>query len=239
MTSTPNPACPLCGLRYASRPLLQLHIREDHRPRRRARSGRSGVVGGARASSPAAGSSSRRSGLAFRPSRAVKEVTAMTATRRSRSGQVLTVPRRVLRALRHVNDELLRASVALMRPARAPQPGPRAEAVGQSGGRGRAFGARRATGYRLRRSAPRDKPPAPASGADAERAAYLTGPPGQRWQQASSSSRYREKEGDMTGTTTLGLISIAIVLARFLALSVRAPVGVCWGGGVAAAGAEA
>jgi hypothetical protein len=28
--------CPLCGLRYASRPLLELHIREDHRPRRRA-----------------------------------------------------------------------------------------------------------------------------------------------------------------------------------------------------------
>ena len=28
--------CPLCGLRYASRPMLELHIREDHRPRRRA-----------------------------------------------------------------------------------------------------------------------------------------------------------------------------------------------------------
>lgn len=27
--------CPLCGLRYANRPLLELHIREDHRPRRR------------------------------------------------------------------------------------------------------------------------------------------------------------------------------------------------------------
>ena len=30
------PTCPLCGLRYANRPLLELHIREDHRPRRRA-----------------------------------------------------------------------------------------------------------------------------------------------------------------------------------------------------------
>lgn len=28
------PTCPLCGLRYASRPLLELHIREDHRSRR-------------------------------------------------------------------------------------------------------------------------------------------------------------------------------------------------------------
>jgi len=25
--------CPLCGLRYADRPLLELHIREDHRQR--------------------------------------------------------------------------------------------------------------------------------------------------------------------------------------------------------------
>jgi hypothetical protein len=33
------PTCPLCGLRYANRPLLELHIREDHRPRRRAEPG--------------------------------------------------------------------------------------------------------------------------------------------------------------------------------------------------------
>jgi hypothetical protein len=33
MTGTPNPACPLCGLRFGSRPLLDLHIREDHRQR--------------------------------------------------------------------------------------------------------------------------------------------------------------------------------------------------------------
>ena len=30
MSSTPNPTCPLCGLRYPSGPLLDLHIREDH-----------------------------------------------------------------------------------------------------------------------------------------------------------------------------------------------------------------
>ena len=41
MTSTLTPACPLCGLRYESRPLLELHIREDHRrqPGRRGPSG--------------------------------------------------------------------------------------------------------------------------------------------------------------------------------------------------------
>jgi hypothetical protein len=128
MTSTLTPACPLCGLRYASKPLLELHIREDHRPRRRAQPGRPDVAGGTRVASPAAGSPSRRTGLASRPSRTAKEVTAMPATRRPRPGQVLTVPRRALRALRHVNDELMRASEAIIRSARAPQPHPRIHA---------------------------------------------------------------------------------------------------------------
>jgi len=35
MTSTMTPACPLCGLRFAATPLLELHVREDHRPARR------------------------------------------------------------------------------------------------------------------------------------------------------------------------------------------------------------
>jgi hypothetical protein len=52
----------------------------------------------------------------------------MTATRRPRTGQVMTVPRRVLRVLRHVNDELTRASAAIIRSARAPQPHPQIQA---------------------------------------------------------------------------------------------------------------
>jgi hypothetical protein len=122
MTSTLNPACPLCGLRYASKPLLELHIREDHRPQ----PGRL-ESDGTRASS-AVGSPSRRSGLASRPLRPVKEVTAMTAIRHPRAGQVMTIPRRVLRALRHVNDELMRASEAIIRSARAPQSRPQIQA---------------------------------------------------------------------------------------------------------------
>ena len=35
MPTTLNPTCPLCGLRYTDRSLLELHIREDHRPRER------------------------------------------------------------------------------------------------------------------------------------------------------------------------------------------------------------
>jgi hypothetical protein len=127
MTSTLNPTCPLCGLRYASKPLLELHIREDHRPRHRAQPGRLDADG-TQASSSATGSPSRRTGLAFRPSRTVREVTAMTATRRPRTGQVMTAPRRVLCALQHVNDELTRASEAMIRSARAPQPRPRIQA---------------------------------------------------------------------------------------------------------------
>ena len=33
MPTTLNPACPLCGLRFGNRPLLDLHIREDDRQR--------------------------------------------------------------------------------------------------------------------------------------------------------------------------------------------------------------
>jgi hypothetical protein len=127
MTSTLNPTCPLCGLRYAGKPLLELHIREDHRPRHRVQPGRLDADG-TQASSSAAGSPSRRTGLAFRPSRTVGEVTDMTATRRPRTGQVMTAPRRVLCALQHVNDELTRASEAMIRSARAPQPRPRIQA---------------------------------------------------------------------------------------------------------------
>jgi hypothetical protein len=33
MTITQIATCPLCGLRFSNRPLLELHLREDH-PRR-------------------------------------------------------------------------------------------------------------------------------------------------------------------------------------------------------------
>ena len=128
MTSMLNPTCPLCGLRYASKPLLELHIREDHRPRRRAQSGRLDADG-TRAPSSAAGTLSHRSGLASRPSRTVKEVTAMTAARRPRPGQAMAVVRRVLRALRHANDELMRTSEATIRSARAAQSRPHIQAL--------------------------------------------------------------------------------------------------------------
>jgi hypothetical protein len=53
MTATMNPACPLCGLRFDSRPLLELHIREDHRQRARHEPGGAPVSPAPRAASPA------------------------------------------------------------------------------------------------------------------------------------------------------------------------------------------
>ena len=107
MTSTLNPACPLCGLRFDSRPLLDLHIREDHRQRDR-REPEGALVPPPRAASPV-----HDGDLAAAPARAPAQAG----------------PRRALRALRHVNDELTRACEAIIRSARAPLPRQRAQAA--------------------------------------------------------------------------------------------------------------
>jgi len=54
MPTTLNPTCPLCGLRFTGRPLLELHLREDHRPRDRHAEGEPdpGDPGDAAASAP-------------------------------------------------------------------------------------------------------------------------------------------------------------------------------------------
>ena len=116
MTGTLTPTCPLCGLRYENRPLLELHIREDHHQSRH----------------DAPGSPSRSHGLASRSSGTTKEVTATTAARSARPGQAMTAPRRAIRALRYVNDELMRASEAIIRSARVPRPCPQASVPAQA-----------------------------------------------------------------------------------------------------------
>ena len=113
MSSTLTPACPLCGLRYASKPLLELHIREDHRRRRRAQPAPPDVAGTQASPPPDRPAVPHREG---------GDRHASHPPPPARAG--LTVPRRLLRALRHVNDELIRASQAIIRSARAPQPRP-------------------------------------------------------------------------------------------------------------------
>jgi len=120
MTATLHPACPLCGLRFGSRPLLDLHIREDHRQR---------DPGGIQIPMPRSGSASDSYDPASTPVRATKEVTAMTAARPPRHGSINPGPRRVLHALRYANDELTRAFEAIIRSARAPRPRPRTQAT--------------------------------------------------------------------------------------------------------------
>ncbi len=105
MTSTLNPACLLRGLRYANKPLVELHVRGDHRSRRQAQPGRVDV-GGTRASWLTAGS----------PSRGMAPTAASAAPRASTDR-----PRRILRAFRQVNYGLMRASQAVIRQAPAPR----------------------------------------------------------------------------------------------------------------------
>ncbi len=120
MTATPHPACPLCGLRFGSRPLLHLHIREDHRQR---------DPGGARIPAPRSGTAPGLPAPASTPLRTTEEVTATTGARPSRPGSITPGPRRVVHALRYVNGELTRAFEAIIRSARAPRPRPQAHAT--------------------------------------------------------------------------------------------------------------
>jgi hypothetical protein len=90
MPTTLTPTCPLCGLRYTDRPLLELHIREDHRPRDRHAE-----------PEPDPGDSGDTT----------------TSPPRHR-GWARTAPHRVVWALRYADDELMRAHEALSRERR-------------------------------------------------------------------------------------------------------------------------
>ena len=124
MPSTLTPTCSRCGLRYANRPLLELHIREDHPSRNRRAEPDHHDSGHAPGAQPSAGAPSREHGPGPRPTRTTSEVIAMTATRRPRRprpGSAMTILHRTIRALRYVNGELVRASEALFRRAGARQ----------------------------------------------------------------------------------------------------------------------
>ena len=124
MPSTLTPTCPFCGLRFAATPLLELHVREDHRQHDHNEPGRAGPAE-ATASPPRAGAAARSSPRAPMPPSAAKEVITMAATqqprRHSRSGWTMTALRGLIRTLRHVNDELLLASELMFRPPGAPR----------------------------------------------------------------------------------------------------------------------
>jgi hypothetical protein len=137
MPRTQSLTCALCGLRYADGRLLELHIREDHvrrnhqAPPDRSTPSYSGTCQPAPEAHPTAPPPPPASApveimaaetAAPRSRRRLSEAPITSLTRAARGG------RRAIRVLRHVNDELLRASGAILRSARFPQPGPHPEA---------------------------------------------------------------------------------------------------------------
>ena len=89
MPTTLNPTCPLCGLRYTDRPLLDLHIREDHRRRDDRPEPDPGDSGDTRTSPPRARALSPLHSLPTELFPATRDVTAAPAERR----EVTAAPR--------------------------------------------------------------------------------------------------------------------------------------------------
>jgi hypothetical protein len=112
MPSTLNPACPLCGLQYANRPLLELHIREDHPQRNR----------------PSGQTTETITMTATQPPGEPRAPGPPGAPGQPRSGWTRTILRRAIGRLKSLNDEFMRVPGAMFRPARVPQPGPRPDA---------------------------------------------------------------------------------------------------------------
>jgi hypothetical protein len=112
MPSTLIPTCSSCGLRFENRPLLELHLRENHPLHRPAAEPGRPVDSGTKAGTII--------------------VTSPRRPRRPHSEWAMTGLRRVTGAFRHANAELLLASELLLRPGGQPRPsqpaGPHAEA---------------------------------------------------------------------------------------------------------------
>jgi hypothetical protein len=97
MLTTVNPACPLCGLRFENKPLLDLHIREDHRQRvSRERNGDSDP-GSTRTPASGAEGPPDPADPAATPSWTSKKTAGQA--RRGRADRAKTAVRRALRAL--------------------------------------------------------------------------------------------------------------------------------------------
>ena len=123
MTRTLTPTCSFCALRFENRPLLELHIREDHLQRGKPAEPGQGDSPDARASRPHPHSPARRRGEPAATSPKEGSTTPGTRRpRRPRAGQPMTGLRRVTGAFRHANTQLLLAVELMRRPAGAPRP---------------------------------------------------------------------------------------------------------------------
>ena len=102
MTSTLTMTCPLCGLRFPGRSLLDLHMREDHRKRNSPAGPDHGDSGDTGTPRDGAGGLPRGEGLASGQAAGIahEEAIAMTTKQRSRSGRAMTALRRAVGILR-------------------------------------------------------------------------------------------------------------------------------------------
>ncbi len=145
MTSTLTPTCSFCGLRFENRPLLELHVREDHPQRGSPAESRQSNPAGAPASqqaprSPASGHS--------QPARTPRASAGTVGTgsprpRRPHTGRVMTGMHRMIGAFRRANAELRLASEVMLHPAGPPRPRPQsADPPGKPDARHAAIGQR-------------------------------------------------------------------------------------------------
>jgi hypothetical protein len=104
MPSSPITTCTLCGLRFSNRALLDLHIREDHLARNRRAQAERDDSGENGASRPHAGGSATGAVPAAGPAHTADGTNTATAPRPPRSRGAMTALRRVLGAIRYVND---------------------------------------------------------------------------------------------------------------------------------------
>lgn len=124
MISTLTPTCSICGLRFENRPILELHIREDHPQHRASTEPGHGTPADAPASQPllrSPASSQRERAAASRTKAATTKASSRRA-RRLHTGWARTGLRRVTGVFRRANAELLLASEIMLRPADAPRP---------------------------------------------------------------------------------------------------------------------
>jgi hypothetical protein len=105
MSSTLTTTCPLCGLRFPGRPLLDLHIRDDHRERDRRPAepahGDSAHGGSAGTGVPGDGAGGPSGGHGLAPGPAGPAQEKATATKpEPRPGRAMTALRRAIGVLR-------------------------------------------------------------------------------------------------------------------------------------------
>lgn len=109
MPSTLNSACPQCGLGFGNEPLLDLHIRDDHRQRVARPRDDHRDPGSSRAAARGADTPRDPHHAASTPSPTSREATAARTRHGRRARRAMTALRRALRFPRYVNGEPRRA----------------------------------------------------------------------------------------------------------------------------------